>query len=111
MTGVAILFELAFMGIEVAIDTPLELESDVHRHPVITRLVALGTGSCLVLAGQREMGFGVIEILFIELGALPRRGAVALQAISAESSLVVILVTGGAGGAQTHVCARQVLLA
>lgn len=111
MTRVAILFELALVGIGVAIDATLELEAHIDRHPAVTWFVTLGAGCRLVLAGQREMRLGVIERLLVQLGALPSRGVVALQAVGAESPVVLILMAGGAGWTEPHVSTSEILLA
>ncbi len=109
MAGFATLFEFALVGICVAIPAILEFESCVAWQPTLAGCVALGTGRGEVLAGERVACLGVIECLLVELGALPRGGVVALQAVGAQAALMVILVAGGARGAETHVGAIQVL--
>jgi len=71
--------------------------------------MALSAGDSNVLSSERVAGFGVIERLLVELGALPRGGVVALQAVGAKAALVVILVTGAARSDETHPGAIQVL--
>ena len=105
------LFELALVGIGVAIHAKLEFESGVAWLPIVAWRVALGARRGHVLARQRIAGLGVIECLLIELGALPRCGVVALQAVGAETALVLVLVARSARGTKPHPGVVELLFA
>ena len=53
----------------------------------------------------------MVECLLIELGALPRGGVVALQAVGAKTALVLVLVARGAGLAEPHPGVIELLFA
>src|SRR6202035_2214409 len=97
------------MRIGVAVVAVQELEAGIAGLSIVAGGVALGAGHGGVFAGQRIAGLGVIERLLVELGALPRGGVVALQAVLAETALMMVFVTGAAGGAEAHPGVVQVL--
>ena len=109
VAGFAGLLEFAFVWIGVAVSTILEFEVGVARLTIRPGRVALGAGDRCVLAGEGISGLGMVEGLFVELGALPACGVVALQAVLAEAPLVRILMAGAASCAETHPRVIQVL--
>ena len=102
VTGFASLLEFALVRVRVAIRAVLVLDASVARQAIIARLVALGAGRGLVLAGQGKAGLGMVERPLVKLRALPGGGAVTLQAVGAKATLVMVLMTGGACGTKTH---------
>ena len=97
-----ILFELAFMGIEVAIQTMLELDALIPWRAVLAGRVTLGTGRREMFPGEREARLRMIECLLIELRALPGSRVVTLKTVRPKAAIVLVLVTSCASRTQPH---------
>lgn len=97
MAKIAILFELSFVRIKVAIQAMLELDALILWGSVVAEDVAFGTRCGEVLPSEREARLRVIECLLVDLRALPGSSVMALKAVGAKSAVVLVLVTGRAG--------------
>ena len=101
VAGLASLGECAMVRIAVAVAALIERNAGVARLAVLTRCVTFGASHGSMQPGQGITRLGMIELAKRE--RLPVFGIVALLAAGAKSSVVRILVTGGASGRETEV--------
>lgn len=62
-----------------------------------------------MLAGQREVSLGVIEVLSIDAGCLPVDGGVASGAVGSETSLMLVFMACLTTGCETKPGAAKIL--
>ena len=107
VTGLATLRETSVVRILVTVRTLIKGDAHVLRFAIRTVRVALGALHLRVQAGQWVARLGVIELAHVD--RLPIHKIVASEAILAETSLVLILVAGNAGGGNSQVGSAGIL--
>jgi len=107
VAGFATLRKGAVVEVDVAIRTLAEREPRVPRLAVRARCMALFALHLRVLPGQRIARFAVIELA--DGDRLPVVVVVALQAIRAQTPLVLVLVAGDAALRYSEKRPRQIL--
>jgi len=105
---IAALFEFAFVWIAMTVRAVGELEAGVTRLIVRTRSVTALAQHVAVFAGERELGFRVIEILAIDGGGFPTKRGVTTRAVGSQSALVLVLVAVHAARRQAEPGAIQI---
>lgn len=91
---VAVLLELALVGIAVAADAGGELQSSKALLTVVARQMALLAGRGQMRSGERVAGLGVVEVLLVDLRGLPVDGRMALRAVGSKAALMLVFVAG-----------------
>lgn len=95
----ATLLERAVMRVPVAVGAIVELQAEIARRAVGAGCVAFLAGYLGVRPGEREAGLGVVNLL----SSLPVGGVVALQAVRAQRTLMLVLMAVDAGASKSQV--------
>ena len=93
----------------MAVGATLKLQPLKPQLSISARGMATLALHIAVLSRQLKSRLRVIEFLRVEAGRLPVRRVVALRAVTAKAALVLVFMTGAAGGRKPHPGVVQIL--